>query len=66
MGRRRVLIPRFRAMGGRFFCRKGGDLELWFEVEMGTYRNGEDGLGERVFRRDLMGRLKDIGGCRVT
>ena len=52
--------------GRQVFCSKGGDLELWSEVEMGSYRNGEDGLGERVFRRSLMGRLKDIGGCRVT
>ncbi|KAJ8642902.1 hypothetical protein MRB53_004650 [Persea americana] len=52
--------------GRQVFCSKGGDLELWSEVEMGSYRNGEDGLGERVFRRNLMGRLKDSGGCRVT
>ncbi|KAL5552040.1 hypothetical protein UlMin_002216 [Ulmus minor] len=52
--------------GGQVFCSKGGDIELWSEVAMGSVKNSEDGLGDRVFRKNLMGKAKDLGGSRIT
>ncbi|OVA13995.1 BTB/POZ-like [Macleaya cordata] len=53
--------------GNQVFCSKGGDVELWSEVVLGSSRGSrEDGFGERVFRRNLMGRMKDVGGNRIT
>ncbi|XP_043718276.1 BTB/POZ domain-containing protein At5g41330 [Telopea speciosissima] len=51
--------------GNQVFCSRGGDMELWSEVLIGT-RSSEDGPDERVFRRNLMGRTNDMGGCRIT
>ena len=33
---------------------------------MNPARKSEEGLPERVFRKNLMGRAKDMGGCRIT
>lgn len=52
--------------GNQVFCSKGGDLELWSEVLMGSSRSVEDGLEDRVFRKNLMGRAKDMRGSRIT
>ncbi|XP_010275635.1 PREDICTED: BTB/POZ domain-containing protein At5g41330 [Nelumbo nucifera] len=52
--------------GNQVFCSKGGDVELWSEVLMGSPTSSEDGLRGRVFRRNLMGRVKDVGGCKIT
>ncbi|XP_077223868.1 BTB/POZ domain-containing protein At5g41330-like [Tasmannia lanceolata] len=52
--------------GNQVFCSKGGDVELWSEVLMGSTRSREDELEDRVFRRNLMGRVKDMGGCKIT
>ncbi|KAJ4712050.1 BTB/POZ domain-containing protein [Melia azedarach] len=49
------------------FCGKGGDIELWSEIVMGSKKSNEGGLLEdRVFRKNLMGRVKDMGGSRIT
>uniref|UniRef100_A0A5B7B2I2 BTB domain-containing protein n=1 Tax=Davidia involucrata TaxID=16924 RepID=A0A5B7B2I2_DAVIN len=52
--------------GNQVFCSKGSDLELWSEVQIGSSKNSEDGLEDRVFRKNLMGRSKDMGGNRIT
>lgn len=52
--------------GNQVFCSKGGNLELWSEVLMGYTRKSEDGLQERVYRRNLMGRVKDMEGSKIT
>ncbi|KAL6547898.1 hypothetical protein OROHE_009603 [Orobanche hederae] len=52
--------------GNQVFCSKGGDLELWSEVLIGSVEKKENGLPERVFRKNLMGRVKDMGGYRIT
>ncbi|MCL7028865.1 hypothetical protein MKW94_004664 [Papaver nudicaule] len=49
--------------GNQVFCSKNGDIELWSEVVLGTTKEGS---GDRLFRRNLMGRMKDMGGSRVT
>ncbi|GAB2273907.1 hypothetical protein Dimus_008677 [Dionaea muscipula] len=52
--------------GDHVFCSKGGDLELWSEVVVDSSTKTEDMLGDRVFKRNLMGRIKDMGGSRIT
>ncbi|KAF8380212.1 hypothetical protein HHK36_027694 [Tetracentron sinense] len=53
--------------GNHVFCSKGGDVEMWSEVLMGSSSSeDDDGLEERVFRRNLMGRVKDKGGFKIT
>ncbi|KAJ0630691.1 putative transcription factor WD40-like family [Helianthus annuus] len=54
--------------GNQVFSSKEGELELWSEVLMGsssaaTDRNGEE---ERIFKKNVLGRSKDIGGNRIT
>ncbi|MFQ6644744.1 hypothetical protein Gotur_018948 [Gossypium turneri] len=41
---------------------KGGDIELWSEVAEGL----EGRLKGRVFRKNVMGRVKAMGGLKVT
>ncbi|XP_058076086.1 BTB/POZ domain-containing protein At5g41330-like [Magnolia sinica] len=56
---------RIGSNGTQVFCTKGGDLEMWSEVLMGpTPRFSKD--DGKVFRRNVMGRVKDMGGCRIT
>ncbi|KAL4348559.1 hypothetical protein GQ457_17G022330 [Hibiscus cannabinus] len=52
--------------GNQVFCSKGGDIELWSEVAMGSDKTSEGQLKGRVFRKNLMGRVKDMGGLRIT
>ncbi|GAV76095.1 K_tetra domain-containing protein, partial [Cephalotus follicularis] len=52
--------------GNQLFCSKGGDIELWSEVVMSSQNCRQDGLEERVFRKNLMGRMKDMGGSGIT
>ncbi|KAK7251335.1 hypothetical protein RIF29_34432 [Crotalaria pallida] len=57
--------------GNQVFCTKGGDVELWSEVIMGNgKKNKEGGVeeegGRRIFKKNLMGRVKDMGGGRIT
>ncbi|KAJ4832980.1 hypothetical protein Tsubulata_021054 [Turnera subulata] len=56
---------KIEAHGNQVFCSKGGDIELWSEVVMGS-RRSEDLLQDRVLRKNLMGRVKDMGGARIT
>ena len=51
--------------GNQVFCSRG-DIELWSEVVMGSTKTSEGRLKERVFRKNLMGRGKDMGGLRIT
>lgn len=49
------------------FCGKGGEIELWSEILMGSRKSREGGsLEERVFRKNLMGRVTDMGGSKIT
>ncbi|KAG6788308.1 hypothetical protein POTOM_004372 [Populus tomentosa] len=57
---------KIEAHGNQVFCSRGGDIELWSEVVMDSSKKREEGLPERVFRKNLMGRVKDMGGSRVT
>ncbi|KAJ8768544.1 hypothetical protein K2173_022651 [Erythroxylum novogranatense] len=52
--------------GNQLFCTKGSDIELWSEVMMGKQTKSEEGLRERVFRKNLMGRVKDDGSSKIT
>ncbi|KAL5537384.1 hypothetical protein UlMin_046018 [Ulmus minor] len=36
------------------------------KIESHGSQNSEDGLGDRVFRKNLMGKAKDLGGSRIT
>ncbi|KAM1584872.1 BTB/POZ domain-containing protein At5g41330-like [Malus sylvestris] len=52
--------------GSQVFCSKGGNVELWSEVVVGS-KNSKNGTEvERLFRKNLMGRMKDMGGSRIT
>lgn len=52
--------------GNNAFVSKGSSLELWSEVLFSSGWSGEDGLGGRLFKRNLMGRAKDSGDNRIT
>ncbi|KAJ1411799.1 WD40-repeat-containing domain superfamily [Sesbania bispinosa] len=51
------------AQGSQVFCSKGGDVELWSEVIMGSATNNRKG---RILKKNLMGRTKDMGGAKIT
>ncbi|KAF8413189.1 hypothetical protein HHK36_001165 [Tetracentron sinense] len=65
-GKKEGVGCKIESHGNQVFCSKGGDIELWSEVLLGSSRSSEDDLKERVFRSNLMGRVKDKGGCRIT
>lgn len=65
-GKKEGVGCKINSHGNQVFCSKGGDLELWSEIVISSSRKSEDGLEERVFRRNLMGRVKDLGGFRIT
>ncbi|XP_057533590.1 BTB/POZ domain-containing protein At5g41330 [Amaranthus tricolor] len=52
--------------GDRVFVSKGGDVELWSEVVLVSSNGGENVLNDRVFKRNLMGRAKDMSSNRIT
>lgn len=53
--------------GNQVFCSKGGNIELWSEVMIGSSIRGENGkIEERVFRKNVMGRSKDMNGSRIS
>ncbi|KAI3727639.1 hypothetical protein L6452_16257 [Arctium lappa] len=52
--------------GNQVFCSKEGELELWSEVLMGSLTTGKNGKEERIFKQNVLGRSKDIGGNRIT
>ncbi|KAK9716599.1 hypothetical protein RND81_06G244700 [Saponaria officinalis] len=51
--------------GNNVFVSKGGELELWSEIVLNK-SSGENLLDERVFRSNVMGRAKDMGGNKIT
>ncbi|KAL2547549.1 BTB/POZ domain-containing protein [Forsythia ovata] len=65
-GKKEGFGSKVQSHGNQVFCSKGGDIELWSEVQAGTIKTREGGLQDRVFRRNLMGRAKDMGGSRIT
>lgn len=65
-GKKEGVGCKIESHGNKVFCSKGGELELWSEVLIGSTRKSEDGFDERVFRKNLMGRAKDIGGNKIT
>ncbi|KAI3812930.1 hypothetical protein L1987_17643 [Smallanthus sonchifolius] len=53
--------------GNQVFCSKEGELELWSEVLMGSSSTtGKNGKEERIFKKNVLGRSKDVGGNRIT
>ncbi|KAK1438615.1 hypothetical protein QVD17_04424 [Tagetes erecta] len=52
--------------GNQVFCSKEGELELWSEVLMGSSTSDKNGKEERIFKKNVLGRSKDIGGNRIT
>lgn len=52
--------------GDSVFVSKGSGLELWSEVLYSSEWGAEEGLGGRVFKRNLMGRTKDLGGNKIS
>lgn len=57
---------RVQSHGRQVFCSKGGDLQLWSEVLIDSRRTRDEGFGERVFRKNMIGRAKDMGGSRIN
>ncbi|KAL2342740.1 hypothetical protein Fmac_004025 [Flemingia macrophylla] len=48
---------KIQTQGTQVFCTKGGDVELWSEVVIN---------GGRIFKKNLMGRVRDMGGAKLT
>lgn len=65
-GKKEGVGCKIESHGNQVFCSRGGDIELWSEVVMGSSKKSEDGLEDRVFRKNLMGRVKDMGGSKIT
>ncbi|XP_040990304.1 BTB/POZ domain-containing protein At5g41330-like [Juglans microcarpa x Juglans regia] len=65
-GKKEGLCCKVESHGNKVFCSKGGEIELWTEVVMGCSKRSEDGLENRVFRKNLMGRVKDMGAPKIT
>ncbi|KAL6979568.1 hypothetical protein U1Q18_021229 [Sarracenia purpurea var. burkii] len=65
-GKKEGVGCKIESRGNQIFCSKGGDLELWSEVLLGFSRNERNDSEERVFRKNLMGGVKDVGGNRIT
>lgn len=64
-GKKEGVGCRIESHGNQVFCSKGGALQLWSEVFVNS-PSSEDGLKGRVFRRNSLGRVKDMGGSKVT
>lgn len=65
-GKKEGVGCKIQSHNNQVFCSKGGDLEMWSEVMVGSLRKTENGADSRVFRKNLMGREKDMGGSRIT
>ncbi|KAG8476517.1 hypothetical protein CXB51_033451 [Gossypium anomalum] len=61
-GKKEGLGCKIESHGNQVFCSKGGYIELWSEVAAGS----EGRLKGRVFRKNVMGRVKAMGGLKVT
>ncbi|KAL0329820.1 UNVERIFIED_CONTAM: BTB/POZ domain-containing protein [Sesamum radiatum] len=65
-GKKEGLGCKVETHGNQVFCSKGGNIELWSEVLTGSMEKRDGGLQGRVFRKNVMGRAKDMGGSRIT
>ncbi|KAF5199707.1 BTB/POZ domain-containing protein [Thalictrum thalictroides] len=65
-GKKEGAGSKIESHGNQVFCSKGGDVELWSEVLIGSTRASEDELDERVFKKNLIGRLKDSSENKIT
>ncbi|KAI9075171.1 hypothetical protein K1719_042902 [Acacia pycnantha] len=65
-GRKEGIGCKVEDQGNQVFCTKGGDIEMWSEVIMGSAKKGDEKLDNRVFKKNLMGLVKDIGGSKIT
>ncbi|XP_047973583.1 BTB/POZ domain-containing protein At5g41330 [Salvia hispanica] len=61
-GKKEGLGCKVESHGSQVFCSKGGDMQLWSQVLIDSRKTEGDG---RVFRKNLMGRVKDLGGKRI-
>ncbi|KAK4262775.1 hypothetical protein QN277_028287 [Acacia crassicarpa] len=65
-GRKEGIGCKVEDQGNQVFCTKGGDIEMWSEVIMGSAKKGDEKLDSRVFKKNLMGLVKDIGGSKIS
>ncbi|KAI3468715.1 hypothetical protein Pfo_025378 [Paulownia fortunei] len=65
-GKKEGLGCKVETHGNQVFCSKGGNLELWSDVLIDCTEKREGVLQERVFRKNLMGRARDMDGSRIT
>ncbi|KAL1326541.1 hypothetical protein HN51_036651 [Arachis hypogaea] len=67
-GKKEGIGCKVETQGNQVFCTKGGDVELWSEVVMGNKKVGESVSveGGRIFKKNLMGRVQDMGGAKIT
>ncbi|PHT57708.1 BTB/POZ domain-containing protein [Capsicum baccatum] len=59
-GKKEGVGSKIESHGTQVFCSKGGNLELWSEVLIGS------SIKDRVFRKNSMGRAKDSCGNKIT
>ncbi|CAN4127349.1 unnamed protein product [Withania somnifera] len=59
-GKKEGIGSKLESHGNQVFCSKGGNLELWSEVLIGS------SFKDRVFRKNSMGRAKDSCGNKIT
>ncbi|KAJ8555757.1 hypothetical protein K7X08_013253 [Anisodus acutangulus] len=59
-GKKEGIGSKIESHGNQVFCSKGGNLELWSEVLIGS------SIKDRVFRKNSMGRAKDSCGNKIT
>ncbi|OIV93960.1 hypothetical protein TanjilG_05663 [Lupinus angustifolius] len=61
---------KIETQGNHVFCTKGGEVELWSEVIMGNGKKSSFRecvlVNDRIFKKNLMGRVKDMGGAKIT
>ncbi|KAH7513908.1 BTB/POZ domain-containing protein At5g41330 [Ziziphus jujuba] len=65
-GKKEGIGCKIECHGNQVFCSKGGNIELWSEVPMRSIKSTGDGSEERIFRKNIMGKVKDMGGSRIT
>ncbi|KAK4338433.1 hypothetical protein RND71_042920 [Anisodus tanguticus] len=59
-GKKEGIGSKIESHGNQVYCSKGGNLELWSEVLIGS------SIKDRVFRKNSMGRAKDSCGNKIT
>lgn len=65
-GKKEGLGCKIESHGRHVFCSEDGDLKLWSEVLIDSLTKMEDALGERVLRKNSVGRPKDMGASSIT